>query len=146
MWSGDGQEERRPIEVPLRKQDREKTGFAYSSSSISCSTELQHPMSALCFEKTSSFRSSTSLMASSCSSVTLPLYCSISGKTSFSISIFSSVGLSGKFEQLESPWRCKVQRASSSIETAPARRQTLFCPCLASSVEPAKKLILNQES
>ena len=40
-------------------------------------------------------------MASSCSSVNLPLKCSISGKTIYSIS--SSVGLSGKFEQLESP-------------------------------------------
>ena len=44
-----------------------------------------------------------SLMASSCSSVTLPLKCSISGRTDLSISISSSVGLSGKFEQLESP-------------------------------------------
>ena len=48
-------------------------GTAESSSSISISTKLQHPMSALCLEKTSSFRSSTSLMASSCSSVTYPL-------------------------------------------------------------------------
>ena len=34
-------------------------------------------------KKTSSFRSSTFLMASSCSSVTLPLKCSISGKNRF---------------------------------------------------------------
>ena len=56
-------------------------GTAFSSSSISCSTKLQHPMSALYFEKTSSFRSSTSLMASRCSSVIVPLKCSISGGT-----------------------------------------------------------------
>ena len=56
-------------------------GTADSSISISCSTMLHHPMSALCFEKTSSFRFSTSLMASSCSSITLPLKCSISTKT-----------------------------------------------------------------
>ena len=60
-------------------------------------------LSFLGLAKTSSFRSSTSLMASCCSSVTLPLNCSISGKTGLSISIYSSVGLSGKFEQLESP-------------------------------------------
>ena len=42
-------------------------------------------------------------MASSFSSVTLPFKGYISGKTGLSISISSSVGLSGKFEQLESP-------------------------------------------
>ena len=78
-------------------------GTAFSSSSISCSTKLQHPMSALCLEKTSSFRSSTSLMASSCSSVNWPLKCSISGRTGLSLYISSSVGRSGKFEQLDSP-------------------------------------------
>ena len=67
------------------------------------STKLQHPISALCLEKTSSFRSSTSLIASSCSSFSLPLKCSISGRTGLSICISSSVGRSGKFEQLESP-------------------------------------------
>ena len=65
--------------------------------------KLQHPISALCLEKTSSFRSSTSLMASSCSSFSLPLKCSISGRTGFSFYISSSVGRSGKFEQLDSP-------------------------------------------
>ena len=78
-------------------------GIALTSSSISCSTKLQHPMSALCLEKTSSFRSSTSLMASICSSVNLPLRCSISGRTGLSLCISSSVGRSGKFEQLDSP-------------------------------------------
>ena len=76
---------------------------ADSWSSISCSKKLQHPMSALCFEKKSSFRSSTSLMAWSCSFVTLPLKYYTSGKTGLSISILSNVGLSGKYEQLESP-------------------------------------------
>ena len=42
-------------------------------------------------------------MASSCSSVTFPLKCSISGNTGLSIYNSSSVGLSGKFEQLDSP-------------------------------------------
>ena len=60
-------------------------------------------MSTLCLEKTSAFRSCTSVTVSSCSSLTLPLKCYISGKIGLSISISSSVGLSGKFEQLDSP-------------------------------------------
>ena len=43
-------------------------------------------------------------------------------------------------------WHCKVQTASVSIETDPTRRQTLSCPCPASSAVPAKKPSLNQES
>ena len=79
-------------------------GTDNSSNYISCSVKLQHPMSALCLEKTSWFRSSTSLMASSCSYVTfLRLKCSISDNTGLSISYSSGVGLSGKFEELDSP-------------------------------------------
>ena len=42
-------------------------------------------------------------MASSCSFVAFPLKCLIYGNTGLSISISSGVGLSEKFEQLESP-------------------------------------------
>ena len=46
--------------------------------------EITTPDIRLMPRKTSSFRSSTSLMASSCSSFSLPLKCSISGRTGFS--------------------------------------------------------------
>ena len=60
-------------------------------------------MYALCVVKTSWFLSSTSFMSSSCSPVTLPLKCSISGNSGLSISIFSYGVLSGKFKQLKNP-------------------------------------------
>ena len=48
-------------------------GTAVSSSSISCSTNLQHPITALCLEKIFLISIYTSLMASIFSSVTFPL-------------------------------------------------------------------------
>ena len=60
-------------------------------------------MSALCFEKTSAFRFSTALSESSSLSDILPFKCSISGRTGLFAANSASVGLSGKFEQLDSP-------------------------------------------
>ena len=76
-------------------------GTADSSSSISSSTKVQHPMSALCFKKGphSALVHSWWLRAVGPS----PLNCYIYGKTDLYISNYSNVCLSGKFEQLESP-------------------------------------------
>ena len=61
-------------------------GTAPSSSSISCSTKLQQPMSALCFENTSAFRFKTAQNNSKSPSPVFPFKCSISGKTGLSVS------------------------------------------------------------
>ena len=60
-------------------------------------------MSALCFETTSAFRFSTTLSESSSRSDILPFRCSISGRRSLFAANSVSVGLSGKFEQLDNP-------------------------------------------
>ena len=78
-------------------------GTAPSSSSISCSTNLQHPMSALCFENTSAFRFKTSRNFSKSPSPIFYFKCSISGKTGLSDSSSYDEGRSGKFEQLDKP-------------------------------------------
>ena len=67
----------------------------------SCSTKIQQLMSTLCFEKTSAFRLSTALSESSSLSDILPFKCSISGRTGLFAASSVSVGLSGKFEQLD---------------------------------------------
>ena len=78
-------------------------GTAPTSSSISCSTKLQQPMSALCFENTSAFRYKTSRNFSKSSSPIFPFKCSISGKTGLSESSSYYEGRSGKLEQLDKP-------------------------------------------
>ena len=78
-------------------------GTELSSISISCSTKLQQTLSALCFEKTSAFRFSTALSESSSLSDILPFRCSISGRTCLFAANSASVGLTGKFEQLDNP-------------------------------------------
>ena len=78
-------------------------GTAPSSSSISCSTKLQQPISAFCFESTSAFRFKTSRSDSKSPSPILPYKCSISGKTGLSDSSSYDEGRSGKFEQLDKP-------------------------------------------
>ena len=60
-------------------------------------------MSALCFEKMSAFRLSTALSESSSLSDILPFKCSISGRNGLFAAKSASVGLSGKFEQLDHP-------------------------------------------
>ena len=72
-----------------------------SSSSISCSTTLQHPISALCFENTSAFRFKTARNNSKSPSPIFHFKCSISGKTDLSDSSSYDEGRSGKFEQLD---------------------------------------------
>ena len=59
-------------------------GTAPSSSSISCSTKLQQPISALCLENTSAFQFKTSLSNSKSPSPIFPFKCSTFGKTGFS--------------------------------------------------------------
>ena len=56
-------------------------GMAPSSNSISYSTKLQQTISAFCFENTSAFRIKIALNDSKSPLPTLPLKCSISGKT-----------------------------------------------------------------
>ena len=76
-------------------------GTAPSSSSISCSTKLQQPISTLCFKNTSAFRFKTSRNFSKSPSPDFPFNCSISGKTGLSDSSSYYEGRSGKFEQLD---------------------------------------------
>ena len=79
-------------------------GTAPSSSSISCSTRLQQPISALCFENTSAFRFKTTRNDSESLSPIFPFKCSYSGKTGLSDSSSYDGGRSGgKFEQLNKP-------------------------------------------
>ena len=73
-------------------------GTAPSSSSISCSTKLQQPISALYIENTSAFRFKTSRSSSKSPSPILPFKCSISGKTGLSDSSSYDDRHSGKFE------------------------------------------------
>ena len=75
-------------------------GTAPSSSSISCSTKLQQPMSALCFENTSAFRFRRSRNFPHLFSL---LNVHISGKTGLSDSSSYDEGRSGNFEQLDKP-------------------------------------------
>ena len=77
--------------------------MAPSSNSISRSTKLQQPISALCFENTSAFRFKTALNDSKSPSPILPLKCSISRKTDLSDSSSYDEGCSGKSEQLNKP-------------------------------------------
>ena len=58
-------------------------------------------VSALCFEKTSAFRFSTALSESSSRSDIYPIRCAISRRTGLFAANSVSVGLSGKFEQLD---------------------------------------------
>ena len=51
-------------------------GMAPSSNSFSCSTKLQQPISALCFENTSAFQFKTALIDSKTLSPFFPLKCS----------------------------------------------------------------------
>ena len=78
-------------------------GTAPSSSSISCSTKLQQPISALCFKNTSAFQFKTSRNFLKSLSPIFPFKCSISGKTGWSDSSSYDEGRSGKFEQLDKP-------------------------------------------
>ena len=78
-------------------------GTAPSSSSISCSTKLQQPISALCFEKPSAFRLKAAHEDSKSPSPILHLKCSISGKTGLSDSRSDEEVRSGKFELLDRP-------------------------------------------
>ena len=78
-------------------------GTAPSSSSISCSTKLQQPISALCFDNTSAFRFKRSRNFSKSPSPIFPFKCSISGKSGLSDSSSYDEGRSGKFEQLDKP-------------------------------------------
>ena len=78
-------------------------GTAPPSSSISCSTKLQQPISALCFENTSAFRLRRSRNFLKSPSPIFPFECSISGKTGLSDSSSYDEGRSGKFEQLDQP-------------------------------------------
>ena len=78
-------------------------GTAPSSSSISCSTKFQQPISALCFENTSAFRFKIARNGSKSPSPIFPFKCSISGKTGLSDSNLYEKGRSGKFEQLDKP-------------------------------------------
>ena len=77
--------------------------MAPSSNSVSCSTKLQQPISALCFENTSAFRFKTALNYSKSPSPIFPLKCFISDKTGLSDSSLYDEGRSGKFEQLDKP-------------------------------------------
>ena len=77
--------------------------MAPSSNSISCSTKLQQPISALGFENTSAFRFKTALNDSKSPSPIFPLKCSIYGKTGLSDSSSYDEGRSGNFEQLDKP-------------------------------------------
>ena len=74
-----------------------------SSISNSCSTKLQQPILALCLEKTSAFRFNTTQSESSSLSDILLFKCYISGRTGLFAANSVFVGLSGKFEQLDSP-------------------------------------------
>ena len=58
-------------------------GTAPSSSSISCSTKLQKPISAFCFQNTTAFRFKTARNDSKSPSPIFPFKYSISGKTTF---------------------------------------------------------------
>ena len=78
-------------------------GTAPSSSSISCSTKLQQPISALRFENTSAFRFKTFRNFSKSPSPIFLFKCYISGKTGLSDSSSYDAGRSGKFEQLDKP-------------------------------------------
>ena len=78
-------------------------GTAPFSSSISCSTKLQQPISALCFENTSAFRFKTSRNFSKSPSPIFPFKYSISGKTGLSESSSYDEGRSGKFDQPDKP-------------------------------------------
>ena len=78
-------------------------GTAPSSSSISCSTKLQQPISALCFENTSAFRFRRSRNFLKSPSPIFPFKFYISGKTGLSDSNSYDEGRSGKFEQLDKP-------------------------------------------
>ena len=78
-------------------------GTVPSSSSISCSTKLQQPISALCFENTSAFRFKTARNDSKSSSPIFSFKCSIYGKTGLSDSISYDEGRSVKLEQLNKP-------------------------------------------
>ena len=68
-------------------------GTAPSSSSISCSTKLQQPISALCFENTSAFRFKRSRNFSKSPSPIFSFKCSISGKTGFQILVHMTRGV-----------------------------------------------------
>ena len=63
----------------------------------------QQPLSALCFEKTSAFQFNTTLSDSNSMSVNLPFKCCISCRSGLFDANSVSVGLSEKFEQLDSP-------------------------------------------
>ena len=78
-------------------------GTAPSSSSISCSTKLHQPISALCFENTSAFRFKTSRNFSKSPSLLFPFMSYISGKTDLSEFNSYDEGCLGKFEQLDKP-------------------------------------------
>ena len=78
-------------------------GTAPSSSSISCSTKIQQPISALCLENTSAFRFKTSHSSSKSPSPIFPFKCSISGKTGLSDSSSYDEGRYGNFEQPDKP-------------------------------------------
>ena len=68
-----------------------------------CSTKLQQPISALCFENTSAFRFRRSRIFSKSPSPIFPFQFPISGKTGLSDSSSYDEGRSGKFEQLDKP-------------------------------------------
>ena len=74
-------------------------GTAPSSSSISCSTKLQQPIS----ENTSAFRFKRFRIFSKSPSSIFLFKCYISGKTGLSDSSSYDAGRSGKFEQLDKP-------------------------------------------
>ena len=78
-------------------------GMASSSKLISCSTKLQQPISALCFEKTAAFRIKAALHDSKSPSPILPFMFSISDKIGWSDSNSFDEVRSGKFEQLDKP-------------------------------------------
>ena len=78
-------------------------GTAPSSSSISCSTKVQQPISALCFENKSAFRFKTARNDSKSPSPIFPFKCSISGKIGLSDFNSYDEGRSKKFEQLDKP-------------------------------------------
>ena len=74
---------------------------ALSFSWIYCSTKLQQPISALCFEKMAAIRFKTAFSNSNATFPILPLKCSISGRTSSLDSNSYDDVRSGKFEHLD---------------------------------------------
>ena len=84
-----------PCPLPVRYRRLLQIYFMFNKTTTT--------ISSLCLGKTTSILSKTSLMALKCSSVTFPFKGSISGNAGLSISNSSSAGLSGKFEQLDSP-------------------------------------------